>query len=378
MRRWAKKPECTARAAGRRHKDDVSAGHIPMVESETVETVSIGVVKRVVRSTYLLLAASALAVSACASVPTQTATLTPRPIAGGDTATPATTPAVVQGTSTPGGVTAATEAATSTPTPSATSAPVRLSLWQTFDVGSAEDQVLTALVNDYVHRRPGLTVDIQNIPSYQIYNRWQSGVADGTAGDLVLASNDTLGAWVRAGAVAPLDDQLAGQLQEVSQVARESVTVAGQLYGLPGTVQVLALYYRTSAIVTPPATAGDLLALVKGGKRLVLNASNYYSFGFFEAFGGQLMDSSGACTAGQGGFAEAMQFLLDLKSAGASFQTDTTKGPALLASGAADMLIDGPWALAALEQALGGGLGVAPMPAGSSGPARPLARVEGI
>ncbi len=351
------------------------AGHSPIAESETVETKSSGVVKRIFRTALIFWVVSALGMSGCGSVPTGTATLAPRPTAASVTPAPATATAAIAFTDTPPPSSPAVTAA-ATLRPVSTPGALSLTLWQSLDRVGAEGRVLTGLVNDYTRQNPGLAVDIQTIPDYQVYSRWQSGVAAGTGADLVLASNDTLGAWVRAGAVAPLDDQLVGRLEGVSAVAIDSVTVAGHVYGVPGSVQVVALYYRKSAIAAPPATTADLLALVKSGKRLVLNANNYDNFGFFGAFGGQLLDASGKCTADQGGFADAMQYLLDLKVAGASFQADMTQAPALMASGAADMIIDGPWALSELEQALGDEMGVAPMPAGPSGTARPLARVE--
>ena len=259
-----------------------------MGESETVETITGGVMKRIFRTVLVLWVASVFGLSACTTVPTSTATLAPQLTADGVTPAPVTATAAIALLNTPPPSTPAVTAA-ATLRPASTPGPLSLTLWQSLDPAGAEGRVLTGLVNDYTRQHPGLTVEIQTIPDYQIYSRWQAGVAAGPAADLVLASNDTLGAWVRAGAVAPLDDELAGKLDSVLPVARDSVTVAGHVYGVPGSVQVVALYYRKSAIATPPATTDDLLALVKSGKRLVLNTSNYDNFGFFGAFGGQLL-----------------------------------------------------------------------------------------
>ncbi len=318
---------------------------------------------------------AAWALSACGAPPAPVTTPAPPAIALGLTQEiPTPEPALEPATP----ATTQVQAATSVLGATTDAAVVTLTVWYAYPVGGADERVLIALVAQYMAEHPGTTVQLQNLPSYQVYPRWQAGVPAGTAADLLVAPSDTLGEWVRSGAVAPLDDRLAGKLDGFSPVALAAVTVDGHLYAVPGTVSVVALYYNTATVATPPATTDELLALVKSGRRLVLSESNYYSFGFFTAFGGQLMDAAGQCRADQGGFAAALQYLLDLRAAGANFQTDSAQPAALFKIGAADMIIDGPWVLGDLEQAWGKQLGVAPMPAGPLGPARPLVGVEGL
>ena len=88
------------------------------------------------------------------------------------------------------------------------------------------------------------------------------------------------------------------------------------------------------------------------------------------------MDADGVCIADKGGFADALQFLADLKAAGGEFQTDGGKADTLFRQGQADMIINGPWTLGDYKKDLGDKLGVAPMPAGPAGPATPLAGVD--
>ncbi len=134
---------------------------------------------------------------------------------------------------------------------------------------------------------------------------------------------------------------------------------------------------------TPPTTTDELLQLVKDGKKLVLNQNAYHNFGFWSAFGGQLVDDTGKCTADQGGFTEAMQYLLDLKTAGSDngwnvFETDGSKADTLFRQGQADMIINGPWVLGDYSTDLGDKLGVVPMPAGPAGPSAPLTAPDGF
>ena len=88
------------------------------------------------------------------------------------------------------------------------------------------------------------------------------------------------------------------------------------------------------------------------------------------------MDDNDKCIADQGGFADALKYMSDLKAAGASFPTDLGKAQDLFRRGQVDMMIDGPWMLGDYEKNLSDKLGVAPMPAGPKGPATPLASVD--
>ena len=112
---------------------------------------------------------------------------------------------------------------------------------------------------------------------------------------------------------------------------------------------------------------------------MVVNESNYYNFGWMQsAFGGSLMDATGKCVADQGtGFSDAFQYLLDLKKAGADFETDSGKQDNLVRQGQADMTVEGPWVLGDFEKDLGDKVGVVPMPAGPKGPAQPLSGIDG-
>jgi arabinogalactan oligomer/maltooligosaccharide transport system substrate-binding protein len=302
-------------------------------------------------------------------------------------ATPAPTAVPVQPTTAPAATAAPTTAAAtvapttaSAATAAPSGAPVTLTLWHAYAAGGSEEKTINGLVADYMKANPNVTVNVQEIPFGQIFDKWKTDVASGgTAADLYTAPNDDLGNWVRAGLVAPLDAQLAGKLQGVSQTGIDGVTVNGKIYAVPGIIKAVALVYNKSTVTTPPATTDDLMTMVKAGKKIVINQSNYYVYGLFPAFGGTLTDSTGKCVADQGGYADAMQYLVDLKAAGADFETDGGKVDSLFQTGKADMIIEGPWALGDITKALGADkVGVAPLPAGPKGPAKPLAGIDGF
>ncbi len=184
---------------------------------------------------------------------------------------------------------------------------------------------------------------------------------------------------MRLGLLAPLDKYLKVDAANFFPENRcKGSRVDGKIHGVPGIAKAVALYYNKTTIPTPPTTTAELLQMVKDGKKIAINQTAYHNFGFFTgAFGGTLLDANGVCIADQGGFAQALQFLKELKAAGAIFNTDDAVSNQLFSQGAVDMTIQGPWKLGDFRAALGdANLGVAKMPAGPVGASTPLAGVD--
>jgi arabinogalactan oligomer / maltooligosaccharide transport system substrate-binding protein len=314
----------------------------------------------------ILVAMMILSACAPAATPTQAPAAPAQP-----TNTSAAAPAE------PTATTAAAPAEATATTAAPAAAAAEITLWHGYHTGGSEEATLTKLVDQYMKDHPTVKVNVLAIPFDQIFNKYETETAAGGGPDLYTAPNDSLGNEVRASVVAPIDDLVKGKLDGYTQAGINGVTVDGKMYAVPGIAKAVALYYNKSTIPTPPATTDDLMNLVKSGKKLVLNQNAYHNYGFFGAFGGKLMDDTGKCIADQGGFADAMQYLLDLKAAGAMFETDGGKADTTFRQGQADMIVNGPWVLGDYKKDLGDKLGVVPMPAGPKGPATPLAGIDG-
>jgi arabinogalactan oligomer/maltooligosaccharide transport system substrate-binding protein len=250
-------------------------------------------------------------------------------------------------------------------------------LWHAYGTGSAEEKALSQALDAFKKENADVKVDVLQIPFDQVFNKWETEVAAGGGPDMYTVPNDNTGNQVRAKLLAPVDDLIKGQTDGFAPSSFAGATIDGKLYGVPGIIKAVALYYNKSTVPNPPKTTDELLALAKSGKKIAINQNNYHNFGWLTgAFGGKLMDDTGKCVADQGGFADALKFMADLKAAGASFQTDGGKADTLFRQGQVDMIINGPWTLGDYKKDLGDKLGVAPMPAGPKGAATPLAGVD--
>jgi arabinogalactan oligomer/maltooligosaccharide transport system substrate-binding protein len=289
-----------------------------------------------------------------------------------------------------GGSAAPTSAASAPPstpagsTPPESMAPAALSgevtLWHSYGSGGGETGALNTVLDSVRAANPELTIDVVEQPFDQIFTKWRTDVAAGGGADMFIAPNDSLGQDAREESIANLDEYLAGNaaLDGYLPVAIEGSKVDGAFYMVPESLKAVAMWYDKSKVTAPPTTSDELLAAVKDGSvKIGINQGVYHQFGWTGAFGGQLMDDTGKCTADAGGFAEAFAYLKELKDAGAVFNIDGNALKTQFQTGEINAIIDGPWQTADFRTALADNLAVAPIPSGPSGPANPFTGTDG-
>ncbi|CAN5586676.1 hypothetical protein BH20CHL7_BH20CHL7_02300 [soil metagenome] len=88
------------------------------------------------------------------------------------------------------------------------------------------------------------------------------------------------------------------------------------------------------------------------------------------------MDDSGKCVADTTGVADAYAYMAELQDAGAKMYVNYDDMANAFKAGDVALIIDGPWASGGYKESVPT-LGVAPMPAGPSGPSQPLTGVDG-
>ncbi|HVL54533.1 MAG TPA: extracellular solute-binding protein [Vitreimonas sp.] len=255
-----------------------------------------------------------------------------------------------------------------------------ITLWHSYGSGGGETGALNTVLDQVRAENPDLTIEVVEQPFDQIFNKWRTDVAAGGGPDMFIAPNDSLGQDAREESLLNLDEYLDGNaaLDGYHQVAIDGSKVDGTFYMVPESLKAVGLWYDKSAIATPPATHEELLAGVQDGTiKIGINQGVYHQFGWTGAFGGELMDDSGRCTADQGGFADAFAYLKSLKDAGAVFNTDGGALKTQFQTGEINAIIDGPWQTADFREALGENLAVAPIPDGPAGPANPLTGTDG-
>lgn len=254
-----------------------------------------------------------------------------------------------------------------------------LTVWHAYSSGGeAEGAAFEAVKAQIEAANPDLTLTVLDVPFDQLFTNFQTEAAAGGGPDLFIAPNDSLGSQARAELLLPLDDYLDDAfLGEQLEVAVNGSQVDGTFYAVPESLKAVAMFYNASAVEEPPATTDELMAAVEAGTRVGLMQGAYHNWGWWYAFGGQIMDESGACVADETGVADALAYLAELREAGAQIYTDGAAFQDDFELGNLDIIVEGPWFTGDARAALGEDLGVAPMPEGPGGPAQPMTGVDG-
>lgn len=254
----------------------------------------------------------------------------------------------------------------------------QIELWHGYEPQGIEEMILIEALEGLQGEFPDLNVQLRTFPPEEIMHEYPQVVAEGGGPDLLLHSNKDLGLWAREGLVLNLDEYLQGGLEDYHDVGLEGMLVDGGFFGVPHSAQAVALYYNRSIIDHPPENFEELFVMVQDGAILASGLNSYHLFGWTAAFGGELLDDEGRCVADRGGWADALHHLLELKEAGAVFDVDFAMVEDRFRRGEVAMFVNGPWALGDYQDSLGDSLGIALMPAGPAGPARPWTEIVGF
>ncbi len=285
---------------------------------------------------------------------------------------------------------AACSSSASTPAPSAASTGItgHLTVWEAYGAsGVAEKDAFDTMVGAVMANNPGLTVTILDVPFANLFTKFEAAVPGGSGPDLYIAPNDNLPTEARAGLLVDVSDMratLEAAPYNESKVALDAATVDGKMYEIPESMKAVGFFYNTSMLATAPKTTDDWITALKGGTKLGLvyganGGGAYYTWGFYGAFGGTILDSTGKCAAtANTGVADALKWMADAKAAGLTLYQGDNDAKADFIAGKIAGFIDGPWMTGDLRKALGDKLGLVPGPTGPKGPFAPLAAPDGF
>lgn len=255
-----------------------------------------------------------------------------------------------------------------------------ITLWHSYPAGSPQAEVLQESLDRAREANPEAKIFSQLVSEME--PQLILAIAAGTSPDLVLWSNANLGSWVGQDLLLPVDEVVQAD-SAVLPTAYEGMSVDGTLYGVPLAIEAVAMLMNQEAGLPLPATLTELFNLAaEMGEQTALVRDPYHLYGFFRAFGGELMDADGHCTATEGGFKEALEYLRDLHDKAGTAFLPADQVISGLEEGTFLLGLGGPWYLQRLRRALGRSLVVFPIPRHeierAQHPAQPLLGVEGF
>lgn len=266
-------------------------------------------------------------------------------------------------------------------------ADAKLVVWESED----QYEYMTAMAEDFTAKY-NIPVEVQKVEITDQIAKLTTAT-DETNPDVVVFPHDKLGEALAGQLV--LENTEFAELTKAgtTQSAINAVTSGGKLYGYPKSVESVALIYNKGLVATPPATWDEVIALAgdanlhnpKDNKYVVLweVAGAYHSYAFVGSNGGYVFGDNGSNKNDIGvnneGAVKGLTTYKDLKD---KLFSDLKSGDAsgavvndLFNNGKVAMTINGPWAINDYKNA-GIDVGVAKIPAFTSGPAQPFGGVR--
>lgn len=251
-----------------------------------------------------------------------------------------------------------------------------LTVWHSW--AQRDGDALERILQDFRQRYPGIRVETLFVSQNDLLQSYAQAVSDGGGPDIVLAPNWWLDELKTLGVISSLEDpNFAAATASVLPAATDNLRIDGRLYGMPITYEIVAMFYNKSLVPESslPTTLTQMveMASLDPAYGVGLYASPFHLSWGFEAFGARIFDDAGhSMLADSPGSAQFLRLLTQLNELQGSF-VDSDYGMLLerFKQGEYAFFVDGPWAIADLEQALSDNLGVTVLPAGPAGSARP-------
>lgn len=187
-------------------------------------------------------------------------------------------------------------------------------------------QPLSRLVDRFNQQHPDGRIILQSIPLASFESDLRAALAAGGGPHIVLMPNSWVGSLAEQNALLPLDDLVpAAERQALLPSALGGAQARGpdgtaRLYGLPISIDTLALFYDKRNLLRPPDDTDTLISNARGlgdpsAPRwgLAFNLSLDNTIGYLYAAGGRVFDDAGTLVLADAGRAGAERWLGWLK-----------------------------------------------------------------
>ena len=261
-----------------------------------------------------------------------------------------------------------------------------------------EGEALGAFAKSFTERNPDISVAVQALPWSAAHEKLLTAFAADDLPDIIALGNTWVPEFAALDALEPLDAYVAESnlnLETDFSAARQSVTIGGQLLGLPWYVDTRLLFYRRdllqevgfNQVATTRAKWDEQLAALSGARRpgrygVLMPVNEYEPLVAFclQSDAPLLVDDATRGGFQQRSIRDSVAYVASLYQRGFAAVLTNTEAPDIysaFARGEFAFIVSGPWNLGEFSQRLPPGLqdawATAPLP----GPAGPGASLSG-
>lgn len=250
----------------------------------------------------------------------------------------------------------------------------RMLIWHAWQGSEAE--ALNRIIDRYHSLHPDVDVQVRAFTSRdEMLNSFVNAAASGLGPDLLIASSRDINDLVHNHLIADIKSEVSSDLLEsYAPTALTTLESGGGLYGLPESLNTMALFYNRRLTENTPADLDALLNELQNGAVFLMRTDFIDAYWGVQAFGGQLFDEEGRVILDHGGFANWLAFLRDARDApGMIVDSNRQALRNRFTDGNAEYYVGNTSELPVLQEALGEDMvGVAVLPQGPLGPAGPF------
>ncbi len=242
-----------------------------------------------------------------------------------------------------------------------------ISVWHSWQNESR--RILETIAEAYNDACPNITVRYTNLFADDLLQRYQALAGLNAAPDLILGPHTWTLELASGDYLQPVPNDL---LQRYIPTAQETLRHEDAVYGLPVSVELVALYYNTNLVPGDPAATLDALRrAAEDGQRIAIPYGFDVGYWGLTAFGGRFFDDAGTMVIGDDSFTQWLAWLqttpnLQLDANPVNLQRQFLNAEVAYYVGSVDVLRE-------LEFVMGTDhVRVTTLPEGPAGPALPL------
>ncbi len=254
--------------------------------------------------------------------------------------------------------------------------PVDIALWEQMD--PVAQDVFDQVAADFMAEYPHITVTRTHYETEELRTNFQTASLAGQGPDLIYGPSDNVGLFNVSGLIQPVTNVLEDSfLTGLDENARKDGFTGGEYWTVPDiNGNQIAMLYNKALIDKAPETWEELVTLAKAAQ--VIDENNpdnstygflfnekepYWFVGFYNGYGGSVMDADNNPTLDNEAMVKALQFVKDVRAKeGLGIEgMDYDIPDSLFKQGKAAIILNGAWSWTSYQDA-GIDLGIAPGP----------------
>ena len=250
-----------------------------------------------------------------------------------------------------------------------------LVIWDNMETKGRESFI--AIVEEFMKENPDIKVNVTHYNTEELRTSFQNATLAGQGPDLVYGPNDNIGIFTVSDLIKPVDEVVSEDvLKGIDKTAYESGAISGVHYLIPDVNgNQIALLYNKAMVKEAPENWEEFLKIASKFQKIDKNNPEdstygflyherepYWFIGWYNGFGGKVMNDKYEPTLNNDVMVKALQFAYDIKNKYKLGEAgmDYDMASELFKQGKVPFITNGAWSWNEYVEA-GIDLGIAPM-----------------